>query len=103
MQTLREIRSASAYWPEQSDEQRDGTTVRAYRREVQARARTVVTDLHESGRGFVAYDTLRSPIDGRFAFSDVREVVDAIARRSGRELAWYGCDDIGMAVDVVAD
>ena len=95
MQTLREIRTISA------PGERDSTTLRSYRREIETRARTVVTDLHESGRGFVAYDTLRSPIDGRFAFSDVREAVDAIARRHGAELAWFGCDDIGMAVDVV--
>jgi hypothetical protein len=73
----------------------------SYRREIAARARDVVSDLYESGRGFVGYDTRRSPIDGGYAFTDVREAVSRMASRQGLELTWYGCDDIGMAVDVV--
>jgi hypothetical protein len=74
----------------------------SYRREIAMRARDVVGDLRESGRGFVGYDTRRSPIDGGYAFTDVREAVSRMARREGLELNWYGCDDIGMAVDVVS-
>jgi hypothetical protein len=96
MQTMRDIRTGAAL----GDPLDGSPTPLSYRREVAARARTVITDLHESGRGFVSYDTLRSPIDGRFAFSDVRDAVDRVARRQGIRLEWFGCDDIGMAVDV---
>jgi hypothetical protein len=73
----------------------------SYRREIAVRARHVVSDLREGGRGFVGYDTRRSPIDGGYAFTDVREAVSRMASREGLDLNWYGCDDIGMAVDVV--
>ena len=68
----------------------------AYRRDIAAHARAIVSSLHEGGGGFVPYEDRKSPNGDRYYFNDVGDAVVRLARREGLGVRWFGCDDIGM-------